>query len=77
MVLLNIPTFDFSPLKYFLGFWSLKIFNPYFLVNSCQIFIFFNEIFQKWIENYDNIFQKKLDYFTKHEFNMNFVTLKT
>ena len=57
MVLLNIQIFDFSP---------PKIYNeiiPYFLVNSCLTYKFFNENFQKWVENYDNIFQKKLDSF--------------
>jgi len=60
IVPLNIYTFDFNPPKIFFRFLvSPKFFiyevSPYFLVNSCLTFTFFNEIFQKWIEKYENI----------------------
>jgi len=64
MVPLNILKFDFSPSKMFVRLLVppknfIHEISPYFLVNSCLTYIFFNEIFQKWVENYDNIFQKK------------------
>jgi len=68
MVPLNISTFDFSPSKKKIRLLvPPKIFvheiNPYFLVDSCLTFIFFNEIYYKWVENYDNIFNKKTEFF--------------
>jgi len=80
MVTLNIPTFDFSLCKIFLKILAnSKIFiyeiSPYFLLNSSLTFIFFIEIFQKWLENYDNISQ--FFFLTKHKFNMNFLAPKT
>jgi len=77
MVPLNILTFNFSPSKIFFRLlvslkFSIYEINPYFLLNSCLTFIFFNEISQKRIEYYDNLYQKKSNFLTKHELNMNF-----
>jgi len=68
MVLLNISTFYFSsPKILFLAPLKFSIYktNPYFLVNSCLTFIFFNKTFQKWAQNYDNIFQIFLEFINK------------
>jgi len=49
LILINIPTFHFSSYKIILQFlvpikFSITDFGPYFKVNLCVAFIFFNEI---------------------------------
>ena len=61
----DIPTFCFSPSKICVRLlvpqkFFITLFDLYFLVNLCLTFIFFNEIFRKCVEYYDNLFQKIL-----------------
>ena len=70
LVPVNIQSFVFSPPKNFLPIlvpqkFSINTFSPYFLINSCVDFIFFNEIFQESVEYFNNHSQKILEFFNK------------
>jgi len=76
LIPISVPTFRFSLPKHFVRLLAPKkffitTFGPYFLVNSCLEVIFFYEIFQKWVQYYDNL-SKSIFFLTKHELNMNF-----
>jgi hypothetical protein len=76
LVSINILSFVFSLPKIFLRLlvppkFSINTFGPYFKINSYVDFIFFNEIFQKSLEYFNN-FTRKIEFLTKHELNVNF-----
>jgi hypothetical protein len=76
MVHINISSFVFSHPKIFLRLlvpskFSINTLGPYFKINLYVDFIFFNEIFQKSLEYFNNHSKKRKNFLTKHELNVN------